>query len=131
MKSKNFKKFVVGSLLAFMLIGGIVEAEGYWGYALPRWQGNNYTYVHSKKTNAKYITNKVTDLSNTGRVTFWVTDANKKQISDDVIQTLGERRDIYFHPNYGYRGARIRMGMENTNWYKIESAFVSGDVDFK
>lgn len=133
MKKKKIFAKICGGCLLLSAIGIVnVYAADYTGYALPARQGNNYTTQHEKETADNYIYNKVVDLENTSTVTFWAANSNKKQISDDYDQKLGNNSKIKFTASgYDAVGEEVMLGMENAKWYWFERAFVAGEVDFR
>ena len=65
-------------------------------------------------------------------MTFWAANSNKKQISDDYDQKLGNNSKIKFTASgYDAVGEEVMLGMENAKWYWFERAFVAGEVDFR
>lgn len=116
-------------VMAVVFMATPVLAATYTGYALPPLKQNNYTSAHTKKTSTQYITNKVTDLSNTDEVTFWGCNVNKNPITPDYNQKLGSSVNLRYNTTKS-KGTQVILGMENKRWYKWEYAFVSGVVNF-
>ena len=92
-------------------------------------KGNNYTGAHAKETTEKYITNKVTALTNTDKVLFWAADVNKKSLSRGYDQYLGMEQDIRFKNDQAV-DTQLRLAMRNARW-QTDYAFVSGRVNFR
>lgn len=126
-------KIICASLLLAMVIGTNVFAAGrknYTAYKLPALKGNNYTGTHNKENTRNYITNQVNAVSNTGTVTFWATDENHRPISGDYYQKAGNNSKLKFTTSdYNKKGKPVCMGMENYDW-SLNTAFVSGWVNF-
>ena len=128
MKMNTLVKALAGGIMATALMVAPALANTYTSYSLGPLQGNNYTAVHSKLTNTQYITNKVTALSNTDKVTFWGTNVSLSQITPDYYQVLGTTVNIAYNTTQSI-GTQVAMGMENYHFITTY-AFVSGDVDF-
>lgn len=129
----NLKVLGIASVVFLAAIPAVSAGyQSYVGYSLPPLKQNNFTNTHKKVTGNQYITNKVTNLQNTGTVTMWATNDQKTPISADYDFKVGSHNDIKFNNNTpAYQGQSVAMGMQNGSYYFTEYAFVAGEVDFQ
>lgn len=126
MKTKKLKKAIAMSLFGILAIGSTVFAGGFGGYRLPVNQGNNYWgLAHKANGPNSVVYNQVDLLTNTDRATFWITESNKNQVSNDYYFKAGENKNMFSYKdiNSGY------VGMEN--YYNTnKEAYVDGWINF-
>lgn len=122
----NFKKIGALTLLAVLSFGTAAFAESYGGYSLPIYQGNTY-WGEAYKSNPsnRCVYNEVDLFTNTTRATFWITDSDEDQISNDYYFKQGEKKNMYASQNItsGY------VGMENY-YNSSKEAYVDGWINF-
>lgn len=133
MNKKAFSKFFAGATLATAIVTPAFAAyEGYYGYSLPAFQGNNYTNVHNKIQTADDIMNIVDKYTGTDQATFWATDGAYNQISGDYFQKVSPNPTVIYFNNGIDKGPgdQVALGMENST-FSTGTAWVDGRVDFE
>ncbi|MDO6657185.1 hypothetical protein [Anaerobacillus sp. 1_MG-2023] len=125
------KKLVAGVLCAAMVVPTAASAayQGYVGYSLPSFSGNNYTGYHEKATSDDYIKNIVENYEGTSTGNFWAQDSGGS-ISSKYNQKEGSYAKINFNQGGKSKGNDVRMAMENEEYWST-NAFVAGRVDFR
>ena len=92
-------------------------------------QGNNYTVSRQKETGNDWSYVKNFETTYTSKVTYWIADDNKTQISQDVsIGPFSSFHTMYYNIDAN-AGDWVRLGAEN--YYNVSSyAYANGVVDY-
>ncbi|SFU64842.1 hypothetical protein SAMN04487886_108618 [Clostridium sp. DSM 8431] len=127
-KNDEKKKIKLGvlTLLSVLSVSSAVFAGSYGGYSLPVHQGNTYWgEAHKSRGANSCVYNQVDLLTNTSRATFWITQSNKNQYSNDYYFQVGDKKNMY---SYGAISSGY-VGMEN--YYNSSTeAYVDGWINF-
>ncbi len=92
------KALVLSSLVLTLVVPCVASAsgyEGYQGYSLGKYKGDNHTNTHEKVTDADYIMNKVEKFEKTDKANFWA-DNGSSRISKKYSQNKGNTTKIKF-----------------------------------
>lgn len=133
------KKLIGISIASLLLLSSSISAfaagyQTYTDYQLYANYSSNYTNIHAKTTNDKFINNKMTRLYNTTTAVFWACNSGYTKISNayeisnqeyNVVKQIGFT--TLFKPG---AGDSIGMGMQDA-WSSSGRGLVSGSVDFR
>ncbi|WP_090091892.1 hypothetical protein [Clostridium uliginosum] len=88
-------------------------------------QNNFYGSVNTKETSNLVVFNKVTnDWDSFDTITSWVSNKDKKQISEDYYLAEGDAA-LMDHKDV----SKVRLSFENSKWLPMD-AKVTGEVDY-